>query len=86
MLVLTRLVVDTTDVETLVALPESCVRVSFYSSYSMQIIRQRTISLDGDGCNISTLLDGSGRARDRCGKDASDGSNGGGLHGDSGCV
>lgn len=49
--------------------------------------RIRTIALDGDGCDIGTLLDGSGRSgRDRCGEGASDGSNGDGLHGDGACV
>ena len=42
---------------------------------------QRTIALDGDGCDISTLLDGSGRgASNSCGEGASDGSDGDALH------
>jgi hypothetical protein len=79
--ILTGLVVDTTDVETLVALPEGYSAVSNGSTGASKASRQRTIALDGDGCDISALLDGSGRgASNGCGECAGNGSNGNALH------
>lgn len=49
--------------------------------------RQRTIALDGDGCDISALLDGSGRGScNGRGEGAGNGSNGDALHCDGVCV
>ena len=77
----TGLVVDTTDVEALAALPESCECVSAMSSARSLLLRKRTIALDGDGCDISTLLDGSGRsASNSGGEGAGDDCDGVALH------
>jgi hypothetical protein len=84
--ILTGLVVDTTDVETLVALPEGCLEVSNGSTGVSRDSRQRTIALDGDGCDIGALLDRGGRGSSNgCGEGAGNGSNGEALHCD-GCL
>jgi hypothetical protein len=83
----TGLVVNTTDVEALAALPESCKCVSAMSSTRSLLLSKRTIALDGDGCDISTLLDGSGRsACNSGGEGAGDDGDGVALHCGGGCV
>lgn len=82
----TGLVVNTTDVEALAALPESCECVSAMSSARSLLLSKRTIALDGDGCDISTLLDGSGRsASNSGGEGAGDDGDGVALHCGDGC-
>jgi hypothetical protein len=76
---LTGLVVDTTDVEALVALPEGCTKSVGRSPSFLKLLH--TIALDGDGCDISALLNGCSRASNRSSESAGDGSDSNSLHG-----
>ena len=86
----TRLVVDTADVETLVAGEEGCreSETSFVEADVKPVSARgtRTVSLDsdlGEGC---ALLDSGGGGGGRGSEHAGNGSEGGSLHGDGWCV
>lgn len=73
----TRLVVDTTNVETLVASKERCERSVRACVLQLACEVRLTISLDSDGGDGTLLDSGSGCRSDRCHKGSGDS---GGLH------